>query len=70
MTKEAIAKLSKDIPMIKPERPSNVVINKEHSYSHRCMKCGSTSHKIGILGLFGERICDNEECENSKRKFL
>ena len=61
---------TKERPIRPPELPSNGVINESHSYSHRCAKCGSTSHKIGFLGLFGERVCDNKQCENSKSKFL
>lgn len=34
-----------------------------------CENCGSTSHKSGFMGLFGERLCDNNECPNSKSRF-
>ncbi len=34
--------------------------------SHFCTKCGSTSSKTG---LFGERLCDNKKCKNSKSKY-
>ena len=37
---------------------------------NHCSKCYSTSHRKGFLGLFGERVCDNKQCENSKSKFL
>jgi hypothetical protein len=40
-----------------------------YGYNHICTNCGSTSHKVGFLGLLGERVCDNNECINSKRKF-
>lgn len=33
-----------------------------------CKKCGSTMSKTGFLMLFGERLCDNKECENSKSR--
>jgi len=35
---------------------------------HFCNNCGSTSSKVGFLGLFGERLCDNKKCLNSKSK--
>lgn len=36
--------------------------------THFCDICGSTMTKSGFLGLFGERRCDNDKCENSKPK--
>jgi predicted aldo/keto reductase-like oxidoreductase len=55
--------------MPKPDTPLNRVENRSHSMTHTCLNCGSTSHKTGFLGLFGERVCDNTECGNSIRKF-
>lgn len=33
---------------------------------HFCDNCNSTLSKVGFLRLFGERLCDNEKCPNSK----
>lgn len=49
-----------------PEPPLSRVIRE--GVGHFCKKCGSTSSKIGYLGLFGERLCDNKKCPNSKSK--
>lgn len=49
-----------------PELPLCRVL-KEGS-GHFCINCGSTSSKVGFLGLFGERLCDNKKCPNSKSK--
>jgi hypothetical protein len=35
---------------------------------HFCNNCGSTVSKNGFLGLFGEMLCYNQECPNSKSK--
>lgn len=35
---------------------------------HFCTNCGSTVSKDGFLGLFGEMLCHNEKCPNSKSK--
>ena len=43
------------------------VVNNAHSY--RCLKCNSSAGKTGFLGLFGEILCDNKRCENSKKRF-
>jgi len=48
-------------------RPKSRVVNESHGYI--CLKCNSTAGKVGFLGLFGERLCDNQECDNSKPKF-
>lgn len=50
----------------KPIAPLSKII-KEGS-GHFCNKCNSTSSKVGFLGLFGERLCDNSKCINSKTK--
>jgi hypothetical protein len=31
-----------------------------------CKHCGSTVSKNGLLGLFGEMLCHNQQCPNSK----
>lgn len=49
-----------------PEPPLSRVLRE--GVGHFCTNCGSTSSKVGFLGLFGERLCDNEKCPNSKSK--
>lgn len=34
-----------------------------------CVICGSTLSRSGFLHLFGEILCDNDECPNSKTIF-
>lgn len=65
---------SKDITEIvsnvindKPNTPLCRVINKMSSY--RCLNCGSSSFKTGFLRLFGERLCLNNKCKNSIKRF-
>lgn len=36
--------------------------------SDNCENCGSTMYKTGFLGLFGEKLCCNNYCFNSKSK--
>jgi len=31
-----------------------------------CTNCGSTMSKNGFLGIFGDLLCHNKECKNSK----
>jgi len=50
----------------KPKPPLSRVI--KEGGGNYCNNCNSTSSKIGFLGLFGERLCDNPECPNSKSK--
>ena len=33
-----------------------------------CVNCGSTISRGGFLGIFGEMLCHNQECPNSKSK--
>jgi len=33
---------------------------------HWCANCGSSSPKSGWMGWFGERLCCNPDCPNSK----
>ena len=54
---------SNSIPKL-PEPPLCRVI--KEGAGHFCNKCNSTSSKVGFLGLFGERLCDNPKCPNSK----
>lgn len=49
-----------------PEPPLSRVLRE--GVGHFCTNCGSTSSKVGFIGLFGERLCDNEKCPNSKSK--
>lgn len=60
--------LSKDISDIPkpPEPPLDKVLRE--GVGHFCTNCGSTSSKVGFLGLFGERLCDNKKCPNNKSK--
>jgi hypothetical protein len=50
----------------KPIPPLSKII--KEGGGHFCNKCNSTSSKVGFLGLFGERLCDNSKCINSKTK--
>jgi hypothetical protein len=52
---------------IEPPKPPLTRIIREGG-SHFCNICKSTTYKVGFLGLFGERLCDNNECVNSKSK--
>lgn len=36
--------------------------------SNFCKVCNSTMSKNGFLGLFGEMLCHNKDCVNSKTK--
>lgn len=49
-----------------PERPLCRVIRE--GVIHFCTNCGSTVSKDGFLGLFGEMLCHNQKCPNSKSK--
>lgn len=49
-----------------PEPPLSRVLRE--GVSHFCTNCGSTVSKDGFLGLFGEMLCHNEKCPNSKSK--
>lgn len=47
-----------------PQKPlSRVIIE---GYGNFRNNCGSTSSRNGFLGLFGEMLCHNQECPNSK----
>lgn len=51
----------------KPPEPQLSRVLRE-GVCHFCTNCGSTSSKVGFFGLFGERLCDNQKCPNSKSK--
>lgn len=51
----------------KPPKPPLIRVLRE-GVGHFCNNCSSTSSKIGFLGLFGERLCDNKKCPNNKSK--
>ena len=56
-------KSKKKIPK-PPKPPLNRVMR--DGVGHWCKICGSTMPKSGFLYLWGERLCDNDECSNSK----
>ncbi len=47
-----------------PQPPNSRVIT--DGVTNFCNICGSSLSKNGFLGIFGEYICHNEKCENSK----
>ena len=51
-----------------PKPPLGRIVNQGFGYF--CAKCLSSCRRIGFLGLFGERLCINPDCENSKSKFV
>lgn len=51
-----------------PPKPPLGKVLKE-GCTHFCTVCGSTTSRVGFLGLFGERLCHNPNCPNSKPKF-
>ena len=51
----------------KPPEPPLSRISQE-GVGHFCTNCGSTVSKDGFLGLFGEMLCHNQKCPNSKSK--
>lgn len=50
--------------LTRPKPPLSKII-REGSTSF-CKNCGSTVSKNGFLGIFGEMLCHNSECQNSK----
>ena len=50
----------------KPEPPLSKVL--KEGVGRFCINCGSTISKDGFLGLFGEMLCHNQKCPNSKSK--
>jgi hypothetical protein len=52
--------------LARPKPPLSRII-REGSTSF-CKSCGSTVSKTGFLGIFGEMLCHNQECLNSKTK--
>ncbi len=51
-----------------PEPPLDRVLIEGGSYKI-CQNCGSSVVKNGFLRLFGEYLCINKRCINSKSKF-
>lgn len=49
-----------------PEPPLHRVLRE--GVRRFCTICGSTVTKDGFLGLFGEMLCHNQKCPNSKSK--
>jgi hypothetical protein len=56
-----------NISVLKPPKPPLSRIISE-DVGHFCTYCGSTVSKNGFLGLFGEMLCHNPKCPNSKSK--
>lgn len=50
----------------RPKPPLSRVISE--GSTNFCKNCGSTVSKNGFLGIFGEMLCHNPECQNSKTK--
>jgi hypothetical protein len=48
-----------------PKPPLNRIIKEGNA--NFCIICGSTTSKDGFLGLFGNLICHNKECKNSRK---
>jgi len=61
-------KNSKRIIPQPPEPPLDRVLIEGGSYKI-CRNCGSSVVKNGFLRLFGEYLCINKRCINSKSKF-
>lgn len=51
-----------------PKFPLSIYL--KEGWNNRCAKCKSSLSRNGFLGLFGELLCDNPECENSKSRIL
>jgi hypothetical protein len=49
-----------------PEPPLSRVL--KEGVGHFCTNCGSTVSRNGLLGIFGEMLCHNQKCPNSKSK--
>jgi len=49
-----------------PEPPLSRVL--KEGVGHFCTNCGSTVSRNGPLGIFGEMLCHNQKCPNSKSK--
>lgn len=59
------------VPKMKNQPSPNLRLSMVINPSVRfiCVNCGSTCSKTGFLGLFGQRLCDNDKCPNSKTIF-
>lgn len=54
-----------------PEPPKfPLSVHLKEGWIHRCAKCKSSLSRNGFLGLFGELLCDNPECENNESRIL
>jgi len=49
-----------------PKPPLSRVLRE--GVGHFCTNCGSTVSRNGFLGIFGEMLCHNKKCPNSKSK--
>lgn len=49
-----------------PEPPLSRVLRE--GVGRICPNCGSTVFRNGLFGVFGEVLCCNEKCPNSKSK--
>ncbi len=49
-----------------PEPPLSRVLRE--GIGDFCTHCGSTVSRNGFLGVFGEMLCHNQKCPNSKSK--
>jgi len=54
-----------EIPLL-PKPPLSRVIRE--GCNNFCKVCNSTMSKNGLFGLFGEMLCHNKKCDNSKSK--
>ena len=53
---------------IPPEPKFPLSIYLKEGWIYRCAICKSSLSRNGFLGLFGELLCDNPECENNKSR--
>jgi hypothetical protein len=58
-----------DSSIPKPPKPPLFRVLREGA-GHLCANCGSTTSKVGFLGLFGKRLCDNKKCSNSNDNLI
>jgi len=50
----------------KPKPPLSRIMREGATYT--CANCGSTMSRSGFLRIFGELLCDNKNCPNSKTR--
>lgn len=58
-------KSNKEMPA--PPKPPLSRVLREGA-TNICKNCGSTVSRNGFLGIFGEMLCHNSECQNSQTK--